>query len=127
MLVPSMLNPTSAAPKFAVADVTVKEPEVVTPLATDRARALSSLKDVPAGIDAVVAWFSVTRHAPLIDVTNVRGAIPLVPVVWAIGRFTQAVMTVQLVAVNVVAPDAMMAVFVIVRAAPLWYRATSKS
>jgi len=82
---------------------------------------------VAAGIEAVVALLSVTRHAPLIDVTNVRAARPLVPVVCAIGRLTHAVMPVQFAAVNVVAPEAIEAVFVIVRAAPLWYTATSKS
>ncbi|MDH4078122.1 MAG: hypothetical protein OEW85_12280 [Acidimicrobiia bacterium] len=89
-------------------------------MATERALELSTLKFFDAAIASEVGWLNVTKQAPLIDFTKVRGGIPpKVPSV-VIGRFTQPVMAVQFVAVKVVAPAEIAAVFVIVRAAPLW-------
>jgi hypothetical protein len=92
---------------------------------TDRVVALSMVNDVPAGIAAVVGALSVTTHPPEIDFTNDRAGSPAVELV--ISRFTNPVAAVQSVAVNVVDAAGMMAVFVIVRAAPLWYTALEKS
>ena len=104
MLVPLTLRPTSAAVKFAVAEVIVVEAAVVATSVRDRPIVLSILNDVPAAIAAVVALLSVTRPAPLIDFTKVRGAMPApatpTPV---IGRFTKAPVAAKFVAVKVVA------------------------
>jgi hypothetical protein len=92
---------------------------------TDRVVALSMVNDVPAGIAAVVAALSVTRHAPEIDFTNDRAGSPAAEL--EISRFTKPVADVQSVAVNVVDAAGIAAVFVIVRAEPLWYTALEKS
>jgi hypothetical protein len=124
MFVPEMLKPVSAAVKFAVADVSVVDAAVVTPSATDRAIALSTLIAESAGMDAVVARLNVTTQPPLTDFTNVLGAIPAGP---PADRFTKPVAAVQFTAVNEVAPDGMVAVGCKVRAAPLCQTAFAKS
>jgi hypothetical protein len=93
---------------------------------TARVMALSILNDVPAGMAAKVGRFSVTKHAPEIDVTKLFLSRPPTTVL-EIVRFTKAVADVQSVAVNVVEAAGMFAVFVIVRAAPLCHTALVKS
>jgi hypothetical protein len=113
--------------KFALAEVSVLEEAVVTPSTTDRARVLSMVKFVPAGIAAVVGALKVTSPAPLIDRTNVRGTRPGTAPTVVIGRFTHPAVPAKDATVNVVAPEAIAPVVDTVRADPLWNFATLKS
>jgi hypothetical protein len=126
MSVPVTLRPLSAAVKFAFSDVMFGATVDTVASSTARAMALSILNDVPAGIAPTVGRFSVTKHAPEIDVTKLCTSRPPTTVL-EIVRFTKAVADVQSVAVNDVAPIAMAAVFVIVRAAPLCHTTLLKS
>jgi hypothetical protein len=126
MFVPVTLSPLSAAVKFASVDVMFGATVDTVASSTARAMALSILNDVPAGIAPTVGRFSVTKHAPEIDVTKLCTSRPPTTVL-EIVRFTKAVADVQSVAVNDVAPIAMAAVFVIVRAAPLCHTTLLKS
>jgi hypothetical protein len=124
MFVPDTLLPTSVAVKFAVAELMAVLALVVVPSVIDRAPdALSIFNKLAVVNPADVPWLSVTRHAPLIDFTNVRAAMPVPAIDW----FTKPVAPAQFAAVNVVDPAETVVVGETVRAAPLWYTASEKS
>ncbi len=122
MFVPVTLRPLSAAVKFAVSDVTCSaQPSTRLRRPPPGRCELSILNVVPAGIAAMVGRFSVTKHAPEIDMTKLVRVKTTGNACSRSYDSRKPVADVQSVAVNVVEAAGMAAVFVIVRAAPLCY------
>ena len=120
MFVPDTLNPVSAAVKLAVSEVIIGEVGDRTASVTERVDPLSTRNELPVAFWTddrfVQVDVPVGAHVPVIDVTNVRGAMPG-PV---IDRFTKPVADLQSATLNGVAPAAAFAAAASLRAAPLW-------
>jgi hypothetical protein len=121
--VPSTLRPTSAAVKFAVGSQTFIGSGEVIAVLTDRTLEFSTRNVSPTAIGPLVGMFRLRTQVAVIDVTNVRGAIPGPEIT----RFTQPVADVQSATVSCGDPAGSATLAVIVRAAPLWYTALEKS